>query len=967
MGEEIRILMVEDAPTDAELIQLELRRSGLECAFEQVAAAADLRTALDRFVPHVALLDFHLLGFDGMEALEIVRRLKPELPCIFVTGALGDELAVEIIRQGATDFILKSNLSRLPSAVRRALDESEERERLRRAEQALKRSEEQFRSLAENIRDIAYSTDANGRIEYINPLVNRFGRTPDDLVGGPFWKLADARDAGPVRESFRADGRKFELPPLEFRARGTAGDVRWIEDHRRAQYDDKGVLVGFTGILRDITDRHRTEHRVQRLNLELERRVRQRTGQLEALNAELTEEIAVRRRAEEERERLLKNLELERERVEQMALLAQHHAEEMETVFAAMVEPVLIYDVHGVVIKANLVAVQTFGFDPVSMDRSMLIERLQYRHPDGRPMKVEELPSSQALQGCSVLGQEKALTNSRGRAVSLLATASPLLANEYIVGAVEVFHDVSETKRLLDQLAKDIERRKRLEKALRRSRDTLDAKVRKRTTDLARANEGLQNEISERQRVETKLRETNDLLEKMFSAIHVLVAYMDRDFNFIRVNEKYAVADGHPPEYYVGKNHFALFPNEENEKIFEQVLRTGKPFFIHERPFEYAYHKERGVSYWDWSLQPVRGEDGKITGLLLSLLDVTERKRAQMAVAESERRFRGIFEQSFDFMWVLDTNGTILDVNRVPLEFCQVAADGMVGKSFVSAPCWPASAQGRKRLRNAVHSAREGARVRFETRLAGAGGREMVLDFAVLPVRDEAGKTVLLIAEGRDISEQRRLETRIQEIAAEERAQVGRDLHDSLGQQLTGCSFLIRGLQKKLAAKSVSEAEEAERIAGLLGNAIMQTRALARGLCPVSLTEDGLLTALEQLAWNVENIFGIGCSFKYDGRVSVRDAVIASNMYYIAQEAVNNAVRHSKARKMRLRLNLAKGHLSLAVSDDGVGIPKDVAEGKGMGLAVMRQRAKAIGAQLNVRAVPAGGTLVACLVPLQSP
>jgi PAS domain S-box-containing protein len=967
VSDAVRILMVEDSPTDAELIQHELRRSGLACEFVRVDAAGPLRDALREFDPRLVLTDFRMPGFDGREALEIVRSLRPQVPCIFVTGALGEELAVEILREGATDFILKSNLSRLAPAVRRALAEAEEREKLRRAETALRHSEQRYRSLAENIRDIAYSTDARGVIEYVNPHVERHGRAPEELVGAPLWELADPRDAETLRRSFDAVDDEAGHSPVEFRVPGAEGEVCWIEDRRRALVDENGKLNGYAGILRDVTDRRRAEREVRRLNAELERRVKERTAQIEAVNNELREEIAVRRQAEEERERLLKHLEVERERVEQMARLSERHAEEMEAIFAAMVEPVLIYDVHGVPVKANPVAIQMMGFDPVNMDYAELTRRLRYRHPDGRPMAREELPSSCARQGDSVLGREKVLTNAAGRTVNVLATASPLLVNGYVVGAVEVFHDISETKRLLGELEQDIKRRQRLEAALRRSRDSLDAKVRERTADLARANEGLKTENAERRRVERELRESGELLERLFAATHVHVAYLDREFNFVRVNEAYAAGDGHPPAHYVGKNHFDLFPNAENQKIFRKVLRTGKPVFMHERPFEYAFNPERGVTYWDWSLQPVRGAAGRMTGLLLSLLDVTERKRAQTAVAESERRFRAIFEQSGDFMWVLDTKGKVLDVNRVLLEFRGVKREKLIGKPLQDVLCSPNSPALKKRLRGAVQAAQEGARVRFETQLLGAGRRTAVLDFAVLPVRDESGKSVMLIAEGRDISEQRRLEKRIQEIAAEERAQIGRDLHDSLGQQLTGCSFLVHGLHKRLADAASPESEAAHKVAELLGKAITQTRSLARGLCPVSLTEDGLPAALEQMAWNVENIFGIECRFKCDSPVSVRDDVVAASIFYIAQEAVNNAVRHSCARKMGLRLASGKGHVSLAVRDNGIGIPDPGAPGKGMGLAVMRQRAAAIGAQLSIRGLPEGGTLVACVVPLSSP
>ncbi len=125
------------------------------------------------------------------------------------------------------------------------------------------------------------------------------------------------------------------------------------------------------------------------------------------------------------------------------------------------------------------------------------------------------------------------------------------------------------------------------------------------------------------------LQETNELLEQMFSNINILIAYMDTEFNFIRVNQTYAAADGREPDFYAGKNHFDLFPHKENEEIFRNVVKTGNPHAAYEKPFEYAGHPERGVTYWDWTLMPVKNPEGKVHGLLLSLFNVTDRKLAE--------------------------------------------------------------------------------------------------------------------------------------------------------------------------------------------------------------------------------------------------------------------------------------------------------------------------------------------------
>jgi PAS domain S-box-containing protein len=147
-------------------------------------------------------------------------------------------------------------------------------------------------------------------------------------------------------------------------------------------------------------------------------------------------------------------------------------------------------------------------------------------------------------------------------------------------------------------------------------------------------------DITERKRFEKLLKENHELLESIFSSINFLVAYMDTDFNFIRVNRAYADADGRSPEFFVGKNHFDLYPHEENEAIFRKVVETGEPYFALERPFEYPERPGLGVTYWDWSLIPMRERGRGIDGLVLCLVNVTERKRAEQALRESTRQLQ---------------------------------------------------------------------------------------------------------------------------------------------------------------------------------------------------------------------------------------------------------------------------------------------------------------------------------------
>jgi diguanylate cyclase (GGDEF)-like protein/PAS domain S-box-containing protein len=140
---------------------------------------------------------------------------------------------------------------------------------------------------------------------------------------------------------------------------------------------------------------------------------------------------------------------------------------------------------------------------------------------------------------------------------------------------------------------------------------------------------GIDRDITVRKQAEEAFHKTHELLENVFSSTHILIAYLDKDFNFIRVNRVYAEADGRPPEFFVGKNHFALYPNAEVEAIFRRVVETGIPYTTYARPFEYPEHPERGVTYWDWTVTPVRDHGEGVNSVVFSLVNVTERTLAQ--------------------------------------------------------------------------------------------------------------------------------------------------------------------------------------------------------------------------------------------------------------------------------------------------------------------------------------------------
>jgi signal transduction histidine kinase len=228
------------------------------------------------------------------------------------------------------------------------------------------------------------------------------------------------------------------------------------------------------------------------------------------------------------------------------------------------------------------------------------------------------------------------------------------------------------------------------------------------------------------------------------------------------------------------------------------------------------------------------------------------------------------------------------------------------------------------------------------------------------PVLDGQKKVVKIVGAPLDITERRRLEQEILQISELEQRRIGQDLHDGLCQQLAGTELMSQVLEHKLERKSKADAARAGEIAKQVRKAISQTRLLARGLFPVVLESEGLMSALEELASNTEEMFHITCKFRCDTPALIHDHTAATHLYRIAQEAVSNAIKHGKAREVRIHLKTAEDRIALVVKDDGLGLPKVLPHKQGMGLRIMQYRADFIGGSLVVQPDKEGGTSVVC-------
>ena len=212
----------------------------------------------------------------------------------------------------------------------------------------------------------------------------------------------------------------------------------------------------------------------------------------------------------------------------------------------------------------------------------------------------------------------------------------------------------------------------------------------------------------------------------------------------------------------------------------------------------------------------------------------------------------------------------------------------------------------------------------------------------------------------RDLSARKALEREVLEVASQEQLRIGQELHDSAGQELTALGLLAEGLVEALQKTYPAEAVLAGKIAEGLRRVLDQVRALSRGLIPVEVDAAGLMAALAELASRTSELHGVTCTFECKEQVLVEDNHTATHVYRIAMEAVTNALKHSRAKNISISLEGDEKSITLRIRDDGVGLPREPPETRGVGLKIMRYRAGLINAGLTVGPAQAGGTLVSC-------
>ena len=361
----------------------------------------------------------------------------------------------------------------------------------------------------------------------------------------------------------------------------------------------------------------------------------------------------------------------------------------------------------------------------------------------------------------------------------------------------------------------------------------------------------------------------------------------------------------------------------------------------------------------------VIADNSGVAGMKPKQKSTAAKKSSQAAVRDGEERLRAILETAVEGIITINERGIIESFNRASENIFGYTAAEVIGENVNVLMATPHREQHDGYLENykqTGHAKIIG--IGRETFARKKDGTLFPMDLSVSEVKlsDRRIFTGFI----RDITERKRLEKENLEISEREQRRIGQDLHDGLCQHLAGIEMLSQVLAKKLAPSAKSASARATDIAAAVREAISQTRLLARGLSPVTLESEGLMSALTELALNTEKMFRVRCDFICGEIVKFDDHAAATHLFRIAQEAVSNAIKHGRAKKLSIQLDEGPEHVCLSVTDNGGGFPEKFSQGKGMGLRIMQSRIGMVGGTLMIENSRGGGVCVTCTAPKKS-
>jgi len=698
MKKPINVLMVEDNEGDAELLKRLLKKGGYVAQCRRVETQAAFVGALDEQAWDLILCDYRLPGFSGIEALSIYNERELDIPFIFVSGTMGEEVAVDAMTRGAHDYVMKNNMARLMPAIDRELKEAKVRIERRQAVEALRASEAYYRTLTAATPDALIITDMKGILQFASPkAVEMFGVSPEQTIIGTSvlnWILPE--DHPLVFSRLKALASDGSAPAQrEIRLLKDDRTLFWGEINSSAIPDEKGNTVGLLIVCRDITERKRAEEALR----ESEQRIRtflDSTSDMAFLKDDTFHHLI----ANGPLCKFYNKTENEILGKTDFDLMDEKAARECKKT-------------DELTLRSNSLQISQ------EFVRGRYYETMKFpvKLADGKKglgAYIRDVTEHKLAEDATNKAAE-ALRQSEARYRAVLQSANDAIVTADSHGNVSGWNKAAERtfgytyvevvgQPLTNLMPQDF--RSEHSDGLKRFQaggkphivgDTVEVKgVRKGGTEFPmelslaswEVSEGqfytaIIRDISERRRAEEALARERYQMEMLMNNVPDHIYFKDMESRFVRNSgsqiKRFGLSD---PSQALGKTDFDFFSQGHARRAFndeQTIMRTGQPLIGVE---EKETWPDGHVTWASTTKMPLRDKDGTIVGTFGISRDVTEHKKTEAAVRESELRFRSVWEHSADGMRLTDSAGCTIDVNEAYCRLVKKPREHLVGEVF---------------------------------------------------------------------------------------------------------------------------------------------------------------------------------------------------------------------------------------------------------------------------------------------
>jgi PAS domain S-box-containing protein len=1022
MNRTLHILHLEDDPDFAELVRTLLAQDSLDVELKCVGDRAAFAAALEAGTYDAVISDYHLPSFSGLDALAIVRKKSPHVPFILVSGTIGEQAAIESLKAGATDYLLKQRPDRLPSAVRRAVQEAEERARLRAAETELVRREKYFRTLTENSLDVLCILNREGNIIYASPSIERvMGYKPEELRGQNYLAHVHPDDSGRVREAFQfALDHPERTVKIEFTHQSKNGEWRHLELVGQNRLQDLEI-GGLVADCRDVTDRWQAEEELRHSEEQYRLLFHGNPNPMWVFDLETqafleVNEAAVQHYGYSRAEfltRTLKDIRVTDKDspprdlaldLTDRSVIWRHRRKDSSLIDVEVVWSPIAFGERFAALTMAIDVTERLRSKHRNAVFSQLGHRLSSATTNAEAAKIiceaadalfkwDDFALDLYFAESDTVFSLLNITTVEGQRVEVPASAQPKTANALVQrvikkGAELVSADKAKRYSAVSMLA-PIRKGDRVMGVLFIQNNT-PAAYTHRDLEVFQALADQCGGALERVRAEQDLRESRQRFRDLFENSPDAIFVEDLDGTVLDVNFAACVLHGLTREQLIGKNtlnDLIPLPRRENARRDFQKLAGGKLSWI-----------EGEILTADGNSTPVEVRAGRVeyngkSALLLHVRDITERRAAETAVQSSEMLFRSVWENSVDGMRLTDENGVVIAVNKAYCKLMGLEADQLEGKLFTvvyaESENPPAILE-----RQREHFRARAPNRKIHRRYTLHNGRVMDLEITDSFI-ELHGRPLLLFGLFRDVTTQRRLEEQLRqsqkmEAIGQLAGGVAHDFNNILtvihghaslllsselgepelrsAQQINQASERAAGLTRQLLTFSRRQLIQPRKLdmnkivgnmTDLLGRLLGEDVSLQLSYCPSAATVEADVGMMEQVLLNLA--VNARDAMPKGGKLSVRIAIMDLNEAHVQH--------HPEARVGRF--------VCVSNTDTGCGIPtenlqrifepffttKEVGKGTGLGLATVYGIVKQHQGWIEVESAVGKGTTFRIYIP----